>query len=89
MVDGLDDIYADGNNYVKKVVLFPEDSPFIGGVSFWFLKMPADQQVSIDETHVISFLVFVFVVFFVFFFVRQVFVFFFFEVDETHVSSTK
>ena len=53
-VDGLDDIYADGNNYVKKVVLFPEDSPFIGGVSFWFLKMPADQQVSFDETHVIS-----------------------------------
>ena len=49
-VDGLDDIYADGNNYVKKVVLFPEDSSFIGGVSFWFLKMPADQQVS----HVIS-----------------------------------
>lgn len=37
-VDGLDDIYADGNNYVKKVVLFPEDSSFIGGVSFWFLK---------------------------------------------------
>ena len=53
-VDGLDDIYADGNNYVKKVVLFPEDSSFIGGVSFWFLKMPADQQVSLDETHVIS-----------------------------------
>lgn len=53
-VDGLDDIYADGNNYVKKVSLFPEDSPFIGGVSFWFLKMPADQQVSFDETHVIS-----------------------------------
>ena len=53
-VDGLDDIYADGNNYVKKVVLFPEDSPFIGGVSFWFLKMPADQQVSFDETHDIS-----------------------------------
>lgn len=53
-VDGLDDIYADGNNYVKKVVLFPEDSPFIGGVSFWFLKMPADQQVSLDQTHVIS-----------------------------------
>ncbi len=53
-VDGLDGIYADGNNYVKKVVLFPEDSPFIGGVSFWFLKMPADQQVSFDETHVIS-----------------------------------
>lgn len=53
-VDGLDDIYADGNNYVKKVVLFPEDSPFIGGVSFWFLKMPTDQQVSFDETHVIS-----------------------------------
>lgn len=53
-VDGLDDIYADGNNYVTKVLLFPEDSPFIGGVSFWFLKMPADQQVSFDETHVIS-----------------------------------
>lgn len=53
-VDGLDDIYADGNNYVTKVLLFLEDSPFIGGVSFWFLKMPADQQVSFDETHVIS-----------------------------------
>lgn len=53
-VDGLDDIYADGNNYVKKVSLFQEDSPFIGGVSFCFLKMPTDQQVSFDETHVIS-----------------------------------
>lgn len=53
-VDGLDDIYADGNNYVTKVLLFQEDSPFIGGVSFCFLKMPVDQQVSFDETHVIS-----------------------------------
>lgn len=26
----------------------------MGGVSFTFLKMPADQQVSFDQTHVIS-----------------------------------
>ena len=53
-VDGLDDIYADGNNYVKKVSVYKKDTPYMGGVSFTFLKMPADQQVSFDQTHVIS-----------------------------------
>ena len=53
-VDGLDDIYADGNNYVKKVLVYKKDTPYMGGVSFTFLKMPMDQQVSFDQMHVIS-----------------------------------
>lgn len=53
-IDGLDGIYADGNNYVSKVSIFPSDKAFMGGVSFVFWKMPSDKQSLFNNTYVVS-----------------------------------